>query len=759
MSNINNYYPHTLKSDEKVEDDYFKNKDINNLQNLNEADEYVCVFENNGIQYPEIALGLQYEYATTKQERKDICETTNDPALQQEKLIYIRKDDWINPDDTKYECGVFNLDGTRKKYILPLGNPDNKKFVSKKLCDRYNTLEDGYDFYTKMIPSKLETPSKDLRATEVDEVARNSSRVFIFWITYTLLTLLIIYWVARYQVNKPYEFYDNLNSKFMYKVLILIIIFGLYVYLFCPFNMCFHESDTNSFLLNFGKSTKEEFCKYCNNNISYLEDNINSTYDKSINLKNIDWFFNYILKLNRNIEKPLKYIDNKICNICTLEHNCFDRKAYNTMKIVTPLILVVSNLNLQSDDDSFVRSSALQQDYDSAINMKYKYKYVKNDDNNNYYVPYDTGTIIYLRTNDDYDKSLYMCCSVFNFFNYPKRNVIDEDTFVYKWVLIRDRNGPTIYNNDLKKLRLKICPYSHRVLYVDSNYELLDYNLTLDVNTFVQLFETNIYNYKEYPFFPSFGISELREAIDIKPNFIKRKMLQIYKYLIKSPSQKFRTKNIAVKDGNLIRYDTEISIRESLKLFETKNYFTTYKEYKDEYNRISIILNELNEYHNDDELDDEYLSYYNSSHEKIESNFYKVADYKLNYDELYEKLNIRDKSISYKDFMYNLYKEFINLNFIQRDEVRQNIIKKFISIFNEEYDKYKEALDFIKKNKNMKLYETPFKLEIDEGKILDTKEIFIVEEIANYHDLSKVKLENTGVIHECIFCKQKCLVE
>ena len=59
----------------------------------------------------------------------------------------------------------------------------------------------------------------------------------------------------------------------------------------------------------------------------------------------------------------------------------------------------------------------------------------------------------------------------------------------------------------------------------------------------------------------------------------------------------------------------------------------------------------------------------------------------------------------------------------------------------------------------MKLYETPFKLEIDEGKILDTKEIFIVEEIANYHDLSKVKLENTGVIHECIFCKQKCLVE
>ena len=429
------------------------------------------------------------------------------------------------------------------------------------------------------------------------------------------------------------------------------------------------------------------------------------------------------------------------------------------MNIVTPLILVVSNLNLQKDDDSFVRNSALQQDYDSAINMKYKYKYVKNDDNNNYYVPYDTGTIIYLRTNDDYDKSLYMCCSVFNFFNYPKRNVIDEDSFVYKWVLIRDRNGPTIYNNDLKKLRLKMCPYSHRVLYVDSNYELLDYNLTLDVNTFVSLFETNLYNYKEYPFFPSFEISELKQAIDIKNNFIKRKILQIYRYLIKSPSQKFRTKNIAVKEGNLVRYDTELSIRENLNLFKTKNYFTTYKEYTDEYNRISTILNELNEYHNDDELDDEYLSYYNTSHEKIESNFYKVADYNLDYDELYEKINIRDKTISYKDFMYNIYKEFINLNYIQRDEVRQNIIKKFLSIFNEEYEKYKEALDFIKKNKNSKLYETSFKLQIDEEKILDTNEIFIVEEIVNYHDLSKNMLEKSGVIHECIYCKQKCLVE
>ena len=59
MADINNYYPHTLKTDEYIEDDYSKNLNKNNLQNLQEDDEYICVFENLGIEYPKVAMGVQ----------------------------------------------------------------------------------------------------------------------------------------------------------------------------------------------------------------------------------------------------------------------------------------------------------------------------------------------------------------------------------------------------------------------------------------------------------------------------------------------------------------------------------------------------------------------------------------------------------------------------------------------------------------------------------------------------------------------------
>ena len=96
---FNKYYPHTLKVDEIVADEQINNKNRNNLQNLNNVDDYLCVFENNGIEYPEAALGLRYRSSTTKAERKDICENKGRNVEKQEALIYIRKDDWISPKD------------------------------------------------------------------------------------------------------------------------------------------------------------------------------------------------------------------------------------------------------------------------------------------------------------------------------------------------------------------------------------------------------------------------------------------------------------------------------------------------------------------------------------------------------------------------------------------------------------------------------------------------------------------------------------
>ena len=57
---LNNYYPHTLKVDEIAVDQQKKNNHRKNLQNLNEVDDFRCVFENTGIEYPEMAMGLTY---------------------------------------------------------------------------------------------------------------------------------------------------------------------------------------------------------------------------------------------------------------------------------------------------------------------------------------------------------------------------------------------------------------------------------------------------------------------------------------------------------------------------------------------------------------------------------------------------------------------------------------------------------------------------------------------------------------------------
>ena len=70
--NKDNFYPHTLKVDDNYASLKVKNYHINNLQTLNEVDDYICIFENNGKEFPEIALGIKYKLAKTKDERKCI---------------------------------------------------------------------------------------------------------------------------------------------------------------------------------------------------------------------------------------------------------------------------------------------------------------------------------------------------------------------------------------------------------------------------------------------------------------------------------------------------------------------------------------------------------------------------------------------------------------------------------------------------------------------------------------------------------------
>ena len=766
-ADFNKYYPHTLKVDEMVSDENNKNNNRKNLQNLQQFDDYICVFENTSIEYPEMALGLAYRSATTKGERKKYCEE-NGRGQGNEGRLYIRRDDWINPDEADYECGVFNLDGTRKKYNNPSQDP--RKFPSTKLCDRYYDKDNGEDFYTKMIPSKLERPVIDLRAQDIEEEIRNDTRSKIFWITYSILTVFVIYWTAKYEVEKPYEFYDYIYSVFFNKAIILIFLFGFFIYTFCPFGTCYTNPDDALYKRDFNKAAKEFVCDFTNNNVGYLEEGFNLSYDNSSWMKMLDPIISVLFNVNRKMEVPLKFVNKQVCNYCTVKHPCIDRRPFNTMQISKPVVITVYSSVLAQDSDSSIKRDAIRKNYYAAINKKYKYIKIGNDS-----IPYDTGTIIHLKTDDDFNNQLYMCVLSMNGKMSTDRarriSGINAVDYVYQWIPVTDRNGPTIFNDDISNLRIKSCPYSYRIFSVGTNYELIGYNIPLSTRNFVSKFENNTDSYTEYPYFPAFTFDKLRgdKTFSKKPEFIKRKLIKIYKYLISYPSQKFRTKNVAIVGGNIVRYDSILAPNTNIQNVNLKNSFVKNNTYLSTCNKYINKLNELNNYFNDDEKDDEYLKYYytpksrDDEYNIVEKNYYDVTFYDMDIENIFKHLEIDSNDLNQRDFMFKFYQSVLHLNYVQRDRIRLKLTDKLIEKFTKERNKLlvpnknlPSYLDEFYNNKNLQVSISKV-ITIKDGKdTVKLKKIHILEQIINEHHFEKKTYQQDGIVNECYFCKQRC---
>ena len=68
----------------------------------------------------------------------------------------------------------------------------------------------------------------------------------------------------------------------------LIILFGVVMYLFCPFGTCYNNPDDSLIKRDFNRAVKEFVCNYTNNNIGYLEEGFNLNYDNSSWMKYLD---------------------------------------------------------------------------------------------------------------------------------------------------------------------------------------------------------------------------------------------------------------------------------------------------------------------------------------------------------------------------------------------------------------------------------------------------------------------------------------
>ena len=682
---IKDTYPHILKVDDKYFTEQKKNSNLNNLQNLENVEDYICIFENNGKEFPEIAMGLAYRQARSKDERKEICENKS-RVKPGEARLYIRRDDWLNPDLEEYECGAFDRDGKRLVYDV---SNEFMKFPSKSLCDSFSDKNSSKGLshpryadvsYTKMVPKKIKNPVIDLTVEELEDEFINSSRAKVFWFTYILIAFIVIFWTIAYHTEKPYSFYDYVHAVFMNRVILILILFGMYVYLFCPFGMCSLDVDAPTYRRDFTKATKNFICDYSKEPSQYLESGIVRDYDNSYYMKYFDIFINFLFSTNRQIERPLKNINGILCNYCSLDHECIDRAPYNIVEILRPIILEVQENSLLFSGNKTISNFAKEGNYEDAINLAYKFR-----DNTK---PYDTGSIIMLKSNNkELNNILYMSAIILKEKSSSNNTMsdINGEDYEYKWIKVRNRKDDFYYDELKENLRIKRCPVSFRVFAVATNYELLGYNIELDIPTFIEKFEYVNFDFFDYPYYPGFTIEELNSdgTFFSKPDFVKRRIVMAYKYFIRDPNYKFRTKNISFIDEKLIRYDTTLSSRQKIENTALNNFFIRINLYLQECKKYKFLLSELTNYHNDDEDDEDYLLHFNKKHIELDKNFYLVADYNYDFNKILDDINL-DKINNLEEIneiIYKLYKNMINLNYLQRDEFRSNFVKIIMKKF------------------------------------------------------------------------------
>lgn len=790
--NKDNFYPHTLKVDDNYASLKVKNYHINNLQTLNEVEDYICIFENNGKEFPEVALGIKYKLAKTKDERKELCESAS-RRQPGESRLFVRRDDWIDPDESEFECATFDSSGKRLKYDESI-NQEFLTLPSKKLCDSYNDKDGEKGLahpkyskiaYTKMIPKKITNPVIDLKVDILDDTLLNRSKAIIFWLTYGFVAILVILWTVMGIKSKQSSFYDNLSELLMNKFIYYLILFGVYMYLFCPFNVCMLDRDLPLYRRDFTKATKDMACDYTKNTSSYLENRVFMNYDNSYYMKFFDPVISYLFNGNRMIKNNMNKLNKSVCEYCSMDYTCIENSPYNQIDIVKPKIIEVNFLDLVNSKDKFVSDRAKANFLEPVIDYLYKY-----DSNNK---PYDTGTIIIVKNNfsflksskpelfqklfynserdeytdDDINNSVYMCCVVLTEESSSKNDfkTMDGSDYKYKWLRVKHREGDFFFNEDLNTLRIKRCPISYRVFSVGTNYDLLGYNISLKAKDFVKKFKDDNIDFYEYPYYPEFNIKELNGDFSFGQlsNFVKRKLTKIYKYLIKDPSYKFRTKNVSFINGRLLRYDHEMTPRQ---LFSKPigDVFTEFNLYLAECKKYRKIIIDLSDYYNDDEDDIDYLKYYNPKYEDKNNNLYLLADYKYDFDNILKYIKLDDLD-DYKEIMFRLYEKMVNLDYLQREDLRDRIIKLLMKKFEELRDKNLKrknvknftGLEYLQ-NYGNKIIKTSKPISFKyRNKTISFNEEYKLQEYVIEHIFDK-NYKKDSVENTCKICGQKCIL-
>jgi hypothetical protein len=303
---------------------------------------YMCVFENAGAEIPPEYFGMLYTLSTDFKDRKKMCETTTQDAGA-EAGLYIERTDWIDPTE-EYVCGIFNAsDGTR----MLTDKGDKRQFPSKKLCDMYNSPRPDPTNNNIMIQSKMVTQDIINPVTDYNKIERTDDgksvevRTNVILVAIILTIILYLFYVLRFQVQRPYSMYDITKKLFLNRTMCVIIAFGIFIYVFCPFGMCYTELITPAIIRNpeyesyallcdnlqhfRGKRTSETL-SLCDN----VMDVLNSSKKLAINpcnnlLKTIDKGRDIYYNVYKQLEG---------CSACLIEKPCIERQSNHLIQYV-----------------------------------------------------------------------------------------------------------------------------------------------------------------------------------------------------------------------------------------------------------------------------------------------------------------------------------------------------------------------------------------------------------------------------------------
>jgi hypothetical protein len=300
--------------------------------------DYMCVFENASYEIPPEYFGPLYTLSSDFTLRKQMCENQTKHAGA-EGGLYIKRSDWIDPNNKTSVCGIYDLDDNR----MLTDKGDKRQFPSKTLCDMFNKPRPDPTNNNNLIVSKVHPPDVlnpvtdyDLKKPRTDDKKSMEVRENTILIVLLLIAILYMFYVLKFQVERPYHLYDTAKKLFFNRVLFTLLLLGLYIYFFCPSGTCFIPQKSSNILKNTNFESHRIMC-----------DNLkNFRAKRSIEVINTcDTLLNYSDQMVYPCNKAINIINNNTsrniydkiytsfdgCNGCKVDNICVERYGHHTI--------------------------------------------------------------------------------------------------------------------------------------------------------------------------------------------------------------------------------------------------------------------------------------------------------------------------------------------------------------------------------------------------------------------------------------------